>query len=628
MGDVLHKWSVSHCISIASAIEGLYAESGVRHQHHLEFYEYLTRVRMSLVLLDGNDVPDSNGRALSEALHGAHERVQQYLQRSIAMALLKRRWEQRQLKSDRQAIDKCLLPIVQQQKSAAAQLHLMPVPPKAKKPKPKFISRLMAHAASALRAVVGAPRIEQGPPLTVQPPEAYTLQPSSSASQPASNHATPRNHPRPSPRDKHIPTPPLSAASRVTADLPPRPASGLTSIGADTYAGSIAPPTPAPAASRASHPTSTDSVPGIPTLDIRAAYWAKASAPGSILSDLSTPADRPGMHPFSGEDRSHALYHRSSLINSVASVSTPAVPPSPATTASPIDQHSPEVGNDSVALAQPPKMQDNLAFRTDSDLGADTLGADTLTPRPGVLPVAMRAPVSGDTGTPINTAPRSPPVSECSAAFSENLSRPTSGVIASESELEDQPGPMLAPSSYPEAPSGRTSLPWICDQLSMNWQGQVVDLRGHCVAPAGAAPPMAGPLVADALPMLPAATPVHVHMARPASRGVGALWELQPRPADAELWTVASVGTTLRNGRIELPDTSFLVLDSTCEGFTMQNIVIRGWSRVHAGDDVYMLMLAPLLQVGRCCATVRAAACGCRRSRWRAASSWPPAARR
>lgn len=357
---------------------------------------------------------------------------------------------QKQLKHDRQSIDKCLLPIVKHQKSAAAQLHLMPVPPKAKKAKPKFISRLMAQAASALRAVVGSPRIEQAPAPTVQPPEAYTLQPSSSASQPASSQPTPRNTPGLSPRDKRSITPPVSSASRGTPDAPPRPPSGRTSIGADTSPRTIAPPTPAPAASRASQPTSTDSVSEIPTLDVRAAYWAKASAPGSMLSDLSTPADRPGMHPFSGEERSLALCHRSSFINSAASVTAPPVPPSPATTASPIDRLSPDAGPDSVALAQPPKMQDNLAFRTDSDLGADTLGADTLTPRQPLKPVPRGAPVSGDAGTPLNAAPRSPPVSECSAAFSENLSRPTSGVIASESELDDQPGPALAPSSYPE----------------------------------------------------------------------------------------------------------------------------------------------------------------------------------
>lgn len=127
-----------------------------------------------------------------------------------------------------------------------------------------------------------------------------------------------------------------------------------------------------------------------------------------------------------------------------------------------------------------------------------------------------------------------------------------------------------------QAPSGRTSLPWICDQLSMSWQGQVVDLRGHCVAPVGATPPSAGPLAGEVQPVLPAATPVSIHMVQPASRGVGAAWELQARPQDAELWTIASVGTTLRNGRIELPDSGFLVLDSSCEGFTMQNIVIRG----------------------------------------------------
>lgn len=110
----------------------------------------------------------------------------------------------------------------------------------------------------------------------------------------------------------------------------------------------------------------------------------------------------------------------------------------------------------------------------------------------------------------------------------------------------------------------------------MNWQGQVVDLRGHCVAPVGATPPLAGPLAGEVVPALPADASVNVQMTRPASRGVGALWELQPRPADADLWTIASVGTTLRNGRLELPDGGFLVLDSACEGFTMQNIVIRG----------------------------------------------------
>ena len=164
------------------------------------------------------------------------------------------------------------------------------------------------------------------------------------------------------------------------------------------------------------------------------------------------------MHPFSSDERSHAIT-RSALIASTASPSTAAVPPSPATTASPMEPHSPDAGPDSVALAQPPKMQDNLAFRTDSDLGADTIGVDTMTPRPAVQAASMRPPVSGDTGTPLNAAPRSPPVSECSAAFSENLSRPASGVIASESELEDQPGPMLAPSSYPEVLLRHTPSP-------------------------------------------------------------------------------------------------------------------------------------------------------------------------
>lgn len=127
-----------------------------------------------------------------------------------------------------------------------------------------------------------------------------------------------------------------------------------------------------------------------------------------------------------------------------------------------------------------------------------------------------------------------------------------------------------------QVPSGRTSLPWICDQLSVNWQGQVVDLRGHCVAPVGATPPSAGPFASETQPALPEATPISVCMKQPASRGVGAVWELEARPHDAELWTVASVGTTLRNGRIELPESGFLVLDGACEGFTMQNIIIRG----------------------------------------------------
>lgn len=39
MEDPSREWSVSHCVSVASSIEALYAESGVRHQHHLEFYE-------------------------------------------------------------------------------------------------------------------------------------------------------------------------------------------------------------------------------------------------------------------------------------------------------------------------------------------------------------------------------------------------------------------------------------------------------------------------------------------------------------------------------------------------------------------------------------------------------------
>ena len=49
---------------------------------------------MSLALLDSMDASASNGHALSKALHDAHEHVQLYLQRSIAVALFKRRWEQ------------------------------------------------------------------------------------------------------------------------------------------------------------------------------------------------------------------------------------------------------------------------------------------------------------------------------------------------------------------------------------------------------------------------------------------------------------------------------------------------------------------------------------------------------
>lgn len=39
MGEASAQREVNHCISVASSIEGLYANSGVRYQHHLEFYE-------------------------------------------------------------------------------------------------------------------------------------------------------------------------------------------------------------------------------------------------------------------------------------------------------------------------------------------------------------------------------------------------------------------------------------------------------------------------------------------------------------------------------------------------------------------------------------------------------------
>lgn len=55
---------------------------------------YVTRVRVSLALLDQADVPSSQSKPLSRALHAAHEHVRLYLDRSIAIALMKRRWEQ------------------------------------------------------------------------------------------------------------------------------------------------------------------------------------------------------------------------------------------------------------------------------------------------------------------------------------------------------------------------------------------------------------------------------------------------------------------------------------------------------------------------------------------------------
>lgn len=374
---------------------------------------------------------------------------------------------QKQLAGDKQAIDQCLRPIITQQ-SAEAQLQMMPQPPKAKRPQPKFIGRLMAQAASLLRAALGGPRITQGEAPVVQAPAAYNLQPSSSASQTGSSHPTPRNTPRttprtttastaqptpcptprPSSRGKHARSGHPRLASHSTRSATPRPLSGVTSATTNPSPRTAVPPTPAET-DVDRRPSSADSVPEIPSLDVRAAYWAKSSLPGSMLSDLSTPAERPSVHPFSSEERSHAA-HRGDLTASAASLSTAAVPRAPVTTGSPEDQHSPDAGPDSVALAQPPKMQDNLAFRTDSDLGADTIGVDTITPRPTLQAVSLRAPVSGDTGTPVTAPPRSPPVSECSAAFSDHLSRPASGVIPSESELDDQPGPMLTPSSYPE----------------------------------------------------------------------------------------------------------------------------------------------------------------------------------
>lgn len=41
MGEASAQWAVNHCVSAASSIEGLYADSGVRYQHHLDFYEYV-----------------------------------------------------------------------------------------------------------------------------------------------------------------------------------------------------------------------------------------------------------------------------------------------------------------------------------------------------------------------------------------------------------------------------------------------------------------------------------------------------------------------------------------------------------------------------------------------------------
>lgn len=129
-----------------------------------------------------------------------------------------------------------------------------------------------------------------------------------------------------------------------------------------------------------------------------------------------------------------------------------------------------------------------------------------------------------------------------------------------------------------QVPAGHSSLTWICSNLSTSWLGQVVDLRGHTVS----APPAETGSARRHNPTVPANAPMQLVMKRAANRSAGSMWEVCPAPRSAPIWVIGSVGTTLRNGHIDLPADGFLVLDATCRGVTLQNITIKGAVLCHA----------------------------------------------
>lgn len=76
-------------------------------------------------------------------------------------------------------------------------------------------------------------------------------------------------------------------------------------------------------------------------------------------------------------------------------------------------------------------------------------------------------------------------------------------------------------------------------------------------------------------------------------------FDLEKPPEGATIFSIASAGSTLCNGKIEIPQGSYLILDEACAQFTFQDITIQGPFHPHATLLATFAPVATLLHTTR-----------------------------